>query len=208
MKPARRWRPTWLSTLAGAALLAALAPRVTGALFAATPAGASARSAATSATTSASDSASTRRRAASPAAARAGATAAAASDTPRSALAALDTSLVAQRTAGAGRPPDAFAAHSWFVAPPPAPPAPVVFQPPPEPPPPQAPPLPFKYLGRLQESAERTVWYLLQGERLVVAASGESVDNTYRIDGAEAGQLRLTYLPLGQQQSLTIGVSP
>ena len=94
------------------------------------------------------------------------------------------------------------------MAPPPAPPAPVVWQPPPEPPPPQAPPLPFKYLGRLQESAERTVWYLLQGERLIVVASGESVDNTYRIDGAEAGQLRLTYLPLGQQQSLTIGVSP
>jgi hypothetical protein len=194
MKSARRWRPTWLSTLAGAALLAALVPRVTGALFAAAPAGASATPAAVAAI---------------PAAARASASAtAAASDTPRSALAALDTTRVARRTAGAGRPPDAFAAHSWFVAPPPAPPAPVVWQPPPEPPPPQAPPLPFKYLGRLQESAERTVWYLLQGERLVVAASGESVDDTYRIDGAEAGQLRLTYLPLGQQQSLTIGVSP
>ena len=72
----------------------------------------------------------------------------------------------------------------------------------------KAPPLPFKYLGRLQESADRTVWYLLQGERFIVAATGELIDAVYRIEGAEAGQLRFRYLPLDQRQTLTIGAAP
>ncbi len=123
------------------------------------------------------------------------------------ALAALDTRLVQQRVGSVAGGLNAFAAKSWFVAPPPPPPPPPPA-PAPEPPPPQAPPLPFKYMGMLQESPERTVWYLLQGERLVVAATGEQIDATYRIDGADGGQLRLTFLPLNQRQSLSIGVSP
>jgi hypothetical protein len=188
MNAARHWRPALLlATLAGMLLLAVGAPpeepaRPTGA------------------------------RAVTRAVARPGLPAPAArpSDQHDAALSALDTGLVARRTTAGGQPggkaPDAFAAHSWTVVPPPAPPAPVVWQPPPEPPPPQAPPLPFKYLGRLEESPERTVWYLLQGERLIVKASGEPIDSSYRIDGAEAGQLRFTYLPLGQQQTLTLPI--
>lgn len=63
-------------------------------------------------------------------------------------------------------------------------------------------------MGKLDESASRTLWYLLHGERLVVAATGEVIDATYRIDGLEAGQLRFTYLPLQKRQSLAIGGSP
>jgi hypothetical protein len=124
-----------------------------------------------------------------------------------SAILGLDTNVVKQRVPPGARTRDAFAKKSWFVAPPPPPPAPPP-PPPAAPPPPQAPPLPFKYLGRLQESADRTVWYLLQGERFIVAATGELIDAVYRIEGADAGQLRFRYLPLDQRQTLTIGAAP
>lgn len=128
----------------------------------------------------------------------------------RSAGTLLDTGRVKQRVPPDVRARDAFAKKSWAGAPPapPRPPPPPPEPPPAAPPPPQAPPLPFKYIGQLQESAERTVWYLLQGERLVVAATGEVVDAVYRIEGAQAGQLRLRYLPLDQGQTLTIGAAP
>ena len=119
------------------------------------------------------------------------------------ALAALDTRLVAQRVGPGTGAADAFAAKSWFVAPPPAPPQPEA--PPPPPPAPQAPPLPFKYMGSLQEPGARTVWYLLQGERLIVAGAGDVIDTLYRTEGAEGGQLRFTYLPLNQRQTIVIG---
>lgn len=201
MNAARHWRPTLLlATLAGVLLLAVGSPGSSGESAApatkkapmAAPARAGGPKVAAQASAPATPAAT-----AGPSGARGAAL---------SALSALDTGLVARRTAADGKAPDAFAAHSWYVAPPPAPPAPVVWQPPPEPPPPQAPPLPFKYLGRLEESPERTVWYLLQGERLIVKASGEAIDDSYRIDGAEAGRLRFTYLPLGQQQTLTLPI--
>ena len=124
----------------------------------------------------------------------------------QAAIAALDTTLVAQR-GGDAAATDAFASKSWLVASPPPPPAPEA-PPPPPPPPPQAPPLPFKYMGSMQEAGGRTVWYLLQGDRLIVAGVGDVIDSAYRAEGIEGGQLRLTYLPLNQRQSLSIGVPP
>ena len=123
-----------------------------------------------------------------------------------SALAALDTTLLAQRVPPGAGASDAFAPKSWFVAPPAPPPVPEA--PPPPPPPPQAPPLPFKYMGSMQETPERTVWYLLHGERLIVAGAGDVVQASYRIEGAKDGQLHMTYLPLNQRQTLLIGVQP
>jgi len=134
---------------------------------------------------------------------------AAASSGGGSAGAALDTELVSQRVPAGNRPANAFAPKSWLVAappPPPPPPLPVVLPPPA--PPPQAPPLPFKYVGVLHVSPDHTLWYLLSGERLIIAATGEVIDNTHRIDGADAGQLRFTYMPLAQRQSLAIGGTP
>jgi len=142
-------------------------------------------------------------------AANASAASAAASSGGGSAGAALDTELVSQRVPAGNRPANAFAPKSWLVAappPPPPPPLPVVLPPPA--PPPQAPPLPFKYVGVLHVSPDHTLWYLLSGERLIIAATGEVIDNTHRIDGADAGQLRFTYMPLAQRQSLAIGGTP
>lgn len=147
------------------------------------------------------------RPASAPAAPRATATPAADRNSARAALAALDTALVAQRVVPAAAAENAFATKSWFVTPPAPPPMPEP-PPPPPPPPPQAPPLPFKYMGSMHESAQRTVWYLQQGERLIVAGSGDVIDSTYRTEGVEGGQLRFTYLPLNQRQTLSIGVPP
>ena len=146
------------------------------------------------------------REAATPAADRSSATGATGATAALAALAALDTTLVSRRVAPGAAAENAFATKTWFVAPPAPPPMPEA--PPPQPPPPQAPPLPFKYMGSMNESAERTVWYLMQGERLIVAGTGDVIDSIYRTEGAEGGQLRFTYLPLNQRQTLSIGVPP
>ena len=49
------------------------------------------------------------------------------------------------------------------------------------------------------------MWYLGQGERLLVVSTGDLIDKTYRVEGLEAGQLRFTYLPLKTAQSLLVG---
>jgi hypothetical protein len=124
----------------------------------------------------------------------------------------LDTRRLNTRATPAGTPLDAFAPRSWARPPPPLPaPAPVAAVEAAPPPPPQAPPLPFKYLGRLEEAPGATRWYLLAGERLVVASVGDEIDGRYRVDGVSPDQpllLRFTYLPLAQAQTLAIGVPP
>ncbi len=139
--------------------------------------------------------------------AQAAPSAAAAASTPS-----LDTRRLTTRAAPASAPLDAFAPRSWTRAapalPPPPPPAPVELPPPA---PPQAPPLPFRYMGRLEEAAGATRWYLLAGERLIVASAGDEIDGRYRVDGVLPDQpllLRFTYLPLAQAQTLAIGVPP
>lgn len=121
------------------------------------------------------------------------------------ALASLDTGWIAERRADDVKVSDLFQHKSWYVAPPPPPPPPPVAPPPP--PPPQAPPLPFRYLGRIEESPDRVTYYLTQGERLVVVAVGDTIDNTYRVESAQNGQMTLNYLPLEIKQSLHIGAA-
>lgn len=98
-----------------------------------------------------------------------------------------------------------FNAHSWYVAPPPPPPAPVVYVPPP---PPTAPPLPFTVMGSYAQPGGATVYFLTRGERVFDVHVGDTIDNTYSVDGAANGQLQLTYKPLNIRQSLSLGGSP
>lgn len=75
---------------------------------------------------------------------------------------------------------------------------------PPPPTKPQAPPLPFEYRGRW--AGEASVAYFLQwNDRNLVLHVGDSVDNTYKLEQAGAGQLTFVYLPLNQKQSLAVG---
>ena len=95
-----------------------------------------------------------------------------------------------------------FSAHSWYVAPPPPPPVPVVYQPPPAP---TAPPLPFAFMGSFRTDGGGAVYYLTAGDRVYDVKVGDTLDNTYSVDGVKSGQLLLTYMPLKIQQSLAVG---
>lgn len=126
--------------------------------------------------------------------------------TLKPAAAPVDLDLSRVSRGRAGKVPDAFAPRSWQPVPSPA--AIREMQarenlPPPPPPPPQAPPVPFTYVGRLTE-ADRTTVFLSTGSRDVAAAVGETIDGTYRVEAVTASRIELTYLPLGQRQSLTL----
>ncbi len=89
-----------------------------------------------------------------------------------------------------------FAAHSWL------PPVPKAKAPPP-PPPPRAPPLPFAYLGKMQDGAAVTV-FVSQGGRNLVLHSGDTLPN-YQVEGISASAITFVYVPLGEKQRLTFG---
>ncbi|MFD0668900.1 hypothetical protein ACT80S_14365 [Ramlibacter sp. MAHUQ-53] len=111
-------------------------------------------------------------------------------------VAALVPRQVLLPAADAPAPRDLFAARSW--APPPTP-LPVAA-----PAAPAAPPLPFAFLGKKLEDGRWEV-FVLRDERTLVLREGEVVDGQWRVDRIAPPQLALTYLPLGQAQSLTIG---
>lgn len=95
-----------------------------------------------------------------------------------------------------------FAAKSWYVAPPPPPPPPP--QAPAAPVKPSAPPLPFTFMGKLIEADQLTV-FLVKDERVYMASEGDVIDDTYRLEKIEPGQLTLLYLPLKTVQTLAVG---
>jgi hypothetical protein len=89
-----------------------------------------------------------------------------------------------------------FAARSWQPPPPPPPMAAPAA-------PAQAPPLPFRYLGRMEDGDDVTV-FLLVGNEPRVVRQGDQLPN-YRIDEINARGMRLTYLPLDQTQRMLFG---
>jgi hypothetical protein len=90
-----------------------------------------------------------------------------------------------------------FGSQNWTPPPPPPPkPAP--------PPPPMAPPIPFTYIGKKFDGNSWEV-YLMRGEQTYIVRENAVLDNTYHVDSIKPPILTLTYLPLQQVQSLTIG---
>lgn len=94
---------------------------------------------------------------------------------------------------------DLFAVRSW--QPPPPPPRPVVAE---AAPPPTAPPLPFRYLGRMEDGPQITV-FLAEGPQNVRVVRQGDQTGQYRIDEITPQGMRLTYLPLQQPQQLLFG---
>lgn len=92
---------------------------------------------------------------------------------------------------------DVFEPHSWFVAPPPSRPvqAAVVL--------PAPPPLPFTYLGTVQDGGH-TVVFLAKEQRLYTVRKGEVIDGQYRLEDESRGRIVLVYLPLNTRQTLVI----
>lgn len=100
-------------------------------------------------------------------------------------------------TAAHTAPRDPFGARSWNPPPPPPPPAA-------PPAPPMAPPLPYAFLGKKFEDGAWEV-YLGRSEQSFVVRPGTVLEGLYRVDRIEPPQMALTYLPLGQVQTLSIG---
>ncbi|MEO8387799.1 hypothetical protein [Polaromonas sp.] len=90
-----------------------------------------------------------------------------------------------------------FSSQSWTPPPPPPP-------PPPKPPPPTAPPLPFTYLGKKIEDNKWEV-YLARADQTFIVREQTIIEGSYRVDSIKPPMLTLTYLPLKQGQTLTIG---
>jgi len=79
------------------------------------------------------------------------------------------------------------------------------FDPPPpkaEPPKPSAPPLRYKYLGRILEGDKPTV-FLEAGGNMLTVHPGDSLDDGYRVRAISEHSIELEYLPLNQTQTLS-----
>jgi hypothetical protein len=114
------------------------------------------------------------------------------------------------RTADSSHAGALFAMHSWYVAPPPPPPPPPPSAPSAAslaPPVPTAPPLPFQYIGSYKTDGGTQVFFLMQGDRVYDVRAGDTLENTYSVDGFNGSQLLLTYKPLHIQQQLSVGGS-
>ena len=79
--------------------------------------------------------------------------------------------------------------------------APVVVLPPA---PPAAPPLPFRFIGKLYADGEYMVFLGWQGKNLMVRL-GDEIQKTYHVDEIKPPVMKLTYLPMNIQQNFLIG---
>jgi len=103
------------------------------------------------------------------------------------------------KTDAAGNP---FRSSNW-APPPPPPPAPVVVAPAP-PPPPKAPPVPYRFVGKLEAKNAAPRAFLAKGEALLIVSAGDLLDNLYKVESLGQTEVVLTYLPLNQRQSIPI----
>jgi hypothetical protein len=68
---------------------------------------------------------------------------------------------------------------------------------------PAAPPLPFRYIGRLIEGG-KTETFVMRGDEPISIAAGQQIDAEYRVDAITDSSIRFTYLPLRLKQSLDL----
>lgn len=92
---------------------------------------------------------------------------------------------------------DPFQTIAWYV-----PPKPQAVKPPR----PQAPPVPYKYFGKMMEGDVPRA-FLYQGDNVVVAKVGDVLANKYRVENISPENVSLTYLPLGTRQIVPLGES-
>ena len=102
---------------------------------------------------------------------------------------------------------DLFAARSWKAAPvlasvteQPVNVTPVVQVP-------SVPPMPFQFVGRMDDRSDLQV-FLQNGEKIYVVRKGDVIDETWRIEGISDVELSLVYLPLHLSQTLSVGSAP
>jgi hypothetical protein len=67
---------------------------------------------------------------------------------------------------------------------------------------PSAPPLPFRFFGRLTEKGQTDV-FVMQGDELISIKPGQKIGD-YRVDQIAAASISFTYLPMKLKQTLEI----
>jgi hypothetical protein len=55
------------------------------------------------------------------------------------------------------------------------------------------------------KAGDKPVYFLVRGDRVYDVRPGDVVENTYAVGTVSRGQLQLTYLPLKQDQWLSVG---
>ena len=90
---------------------------------------------------------------------------------------------------------DAFVTRSWQPPPPRS--APQIAEQP------KAPPLPFRYLGKVMEEGS-VVAFIAQDARTYLAHKGDVLLD-YRVEEITPAQMTLVYLPLNEKQTLKFG---
>ena len=71
---------------------------------------------------------------------------------------------------------------------------------------PQAPPLPFRYVGRLVQNG-RTEVLLMRGALLHSITEGDEIDGEYRVERITGATIRFIYLPARVAQSLDLAAA-
>ena len=69
---------------------------------------------------------------------------------------------------------------------------------------PTAPPMPFQFIGRMDDRTDLQV-FLQNGEKIYVVRKGDVIDETWKIEGISDLELSLVYLPLHLSQTLSVG---
>lgn len=67
--------------------------------------------------------------------------------------------------------------------------------------PPGPPPLPFRFVGQMNDTAQQVV-YLSVGEQALLARAGEVLEGTYKVLAITPVQIEFEHIPTGQKQAL------
>jgi hypothetical protein len=68
---------------------------------------------------------------------------------------------------------------------------------------PSAPPLPFRYFGKLIENGRLEV-FVMRGDEVLSIAKGQKIDAEYRVDSITDTSISFTYLPLKMRQTMDL----
>ena len=90
-----------------------------------------------------------------------------------------------------------FSSHSW------QPPPPKVVARPVPPPAPTAPPVPFRFVGRMLQDGHVSV-FLANGDSVITAKQGDTIQGVYQVESVGETEIALIYTPLMQRQTIAI----
>ncbi|GGC87189.1 hypothetical protein [Undibacterium terreum] len=65
------------------------------------------------------------------------------------------------------------------------------------------PPLPFRFMGRMNDDGQQVV-YLSRGDQAIIARNGDTLEGTYKVLGIEQQRIQFEYLPTGEKQELAL----